>query len=114
MDKYEGTVYRGVKFQYGGLRKEREKAYNDLLSYYKKNVGKVVTEKTYLSTGRDKGRIERKFTSTDFPSLKFTIQSKTGRNISRYNDEEKEVLFKRGTKFKVISVRGNRISLVEV
>ena len=114
LDKYEGTVYRGVKFQYGGTRKENAKAYSDMLAHYKANVGKVVTEKTYLSTGKVKAKIDRKFTSTDYPSIKFTIKSKTGRNVSRYNSEEKEILFGRGTKFKVTSVKGNHVSLSEL
>ena len=114
LDKYEGTVYRGVKFQYGGTRKENAKAYSDLLAHYKSNVGKVVTEKTYLSTGKVKSLIDRKFTSSDHPSIKFTIKSKTGRNVSHYNSEEKEIVFGRNTKFKVVSVKGNHVSLSEI
>lgn len=114
LNVFAGTVYRGVKFQYGGTRKERTQAYENLLNFYRSSIGKEITEKTYLSAGKVKSKIDRKFTDSDYPSLKITIDSKTGRDVSRYNDEEREVVFRRGTKFRVISVRGNNIHLREV
>lgn len=113
LDEYSGTVYRGVSFDTGRRITDRRNA-EALLNYYKSNVGKEVTEKTYYSTGRVKSLIDRKFTSTVVPSISFTIESKHGRDVSRYNNEEKEILFKRGTRFRVISVRGNRVHLEEV
>lgn len=113
LDKFEGTVYRGIRFE-SGLKKENRANYEKTLAYYKGNVGKVVTEKTYISTGKVKSIVDRRFTSDMVPSIKFTIKSKTGRNVSHYNNEEKEILFGRNTKFKVTSVKGNHVSLSEI
>lgn len=109
---YRGTVYRGMEFNTGRLLTDRRQ-YQAALDYYKSNVGKEITEKAYTSTGKVKDRINRKFAGGDL-NLRFTIDSKNGRDLSRFNDEEYEVLFKRGAKFKVVSVRGNNIHLQEV
>ncbi len=103
--KYEGEVYRGVRF-------DSTKDYRSTIEYYKSNIGKTVTDKAYVSTGKEKKKVVRKFTSNN-NSIVFTISSKNGRDVSRFNDEEKEVIFKRNTKFKVLSVRGNNIHLEE-
>ena len=110
---YQGTVYRGIQFNSGRLLTDRRE-YQAALDYYKSNVGEVITEKGYTSSGKIKTKIDRKFTSSDGNSIKFKIDSKTGRDLSRYNDEEYEVLFKRGTRFKVVSVRGNNVHLQEI
>ena len=112
LSPYTGTVYRGLSFDTRRLLTDR-KDHDRVLNYYKQNVGREITEPGYISTGRVKSKIDRKFASAD-NNLRFTIDSKTGRNLSRFNDEEYEVLFKRGTKFKVVSVRGNNIHLQEV
>lgn len=112
---YEGTVYRGVTI-YTGYRNTDRRTTAELLNYYKSNVGQTITEKQYISTGVTRSKIDRKFgTSRDAgQSLHFTIDSKTRRNLTHYNNEEDEVLFKRGTRFLVVSVRGNNIHLREV
>lgn len=115
LNTYEGTVYRGIRFEYGDYtKKQHAQRYADTLAYYKSNVGKEITEKSYLSTGKVKTKIDKKFTTTLAPSIKFTIESKTGRDVSRYNDEEREVVFKRNTRFRVISVKGSNVHLKEV
>lgn len=48
-----------------------------------------------------------------------TIKSKTGKNLVKYNEAEKEILFKRNSKFRVIKVDTSdefyvRINLEEV
>ena len=48
-----------------------------------------------------------------FP-VQYVIISKHGRDITAYNQKEQEVLFKRGTKFKVLKVEGNTIYMEEV
>lgn len=110
---FEGTVYRGIQFDSGRLLTDRRE-YQAVLDYYKSNVGDIITERGYTSSGKIKTKIDRKFTSSNGNNIKFTIDSKTGRDLSRYNDEEHEVLFKRGTRFRVVSVRGNNIHLQEV
>ena len=115
LNTYEGTVYRGIRFEYGDYtKKQHAQRYADTLAYYKSNVGKEITEKSYLSTGKVKTKIDKKFTTTLAPSIKFTIESKTGRDVSRYNEEEREVVFKRNTRFRVISVKGSNVHLKEV
>lgn len=115
LNTFEGTVYRGIRFEYGDYtKKQNAQRYADTLAYYKSNVGKDITEKSYISTGKVKTKIDKKFTTTYAPSIKFTIESKTGRDVSRYNDEEKEVVFKRNTRFRVVSVKGNNVHLREV
>lgn len=112
LDTFTGTVYRGLEFNSGRLLTDRRE-HAALLNYYKSNIGKEITERAYTSTGKVKSRIDRKFAGGDL-NLRFTIDSKTGRNLSKFNDEEYEVLFKRGTRFRVVSVRGNNIHLQEV
>lgn len=113
---FEGTVYRGITFNTGtyGVSREDRQNYQNALDYYKSNVGKDITEKAFLSTGKVQSRINRKFTESGAPSIRFTIDSKTGRDLSRYNNEEYEVLFKRNTRFRVVSVKGSNVHLKEV
>lgn len=113
LDTFKGTVYRGMEFDTGHYFADKKNA-EAVLNYYKSNVGKDIVEKGYVSTGKVKSKIDKKFTSSMVPSFSFTIDSKTGRDVSRYNNEEKEVLFRRGTKFHVVSVKGNKIHLREV
>lgn len=103
LKSYQGETYRQVKF-------EREKDYKNFISLYKK--GEIITEKGFISSGLNKQKIIKKFYGNY--EVKFTIKSKNGKNITHYNNEEKEILFDRNTKFKVISIRGNNIKLEEV
>ena len=103
LKSYQGETYRQVKF-------EREKDYKNFISLYKK--GEIITEKGFISSGLNKQKITKKFYGNY--EVKFTIKSKNGKNITHYNNEEKEILFDRNTKFKVISIRGNNIKLEEV
>lgn len=104
---YEGETYRRMSVS----NKEAQK----LLSYYKDNKGKEVTFKEFLSTGKNQAKIKSKFSPyTNETSLDFVIQSKRGRDLRRYNSEEKEILFDKGSRFKVVSVSGKTIRLAEV
>ena len=68
----------------------------------------------FLSTGKNQAKIKSKFSPyANQTSLDFVIESKRGKDLRRYNDEEKEILFNRGSKFKVVSVTGKTIRLVE-
>ena len=100
LKSYQGETYRQVKF-------EREKDYKNFISLYKK--GEIITEKGFISSGLNKQKITKKFYGNY--EVKFTIKSKNGKNITHYNNEEKEILFDRNTKFKVISIRGNNMKL---
>ncbi len=48
-----------------------------------------------------------------FP-VQYVIKSKHGKDITKYNQKEQEILFKRGTRFKVLKVEGNTIFMEEV
>ena len=113
LESFQGTVYRGMEFD-SGYKLSDTKRQKELLQFYKDNIGKDVTEKGYVSTGKKKGKIDKKFTSTMVPSIRFTIESKTGRDVSHYNDEEEEIVFRRKTKFRVLSVKGNNVHLQEI
>lgn len=78
----------------------------DLEGFHKKYTpGAVVEELSFTSSSTD---------SYD-PSMdiQMVIKSKTGRDMRAYNSLEQEVLFKRGTKFKVVKRDGNTFYLEE-
>ena len=88
MPDYVGEVRRGV-VAYGN-------ALQRAVDFYK--PGKTVTEPAYLSTSRTK---RGAFDGT----LNFVIKSKTGSNVEKLSnfEHEAEVLFKAGTRFKVLA-----------
>ncbi len=104
---FEGMVYRGIKIDKSELR--------SFLRRYKER-GEVI-ERGFLSTSLSKKKA-LEFTLDDgegeemIPIL-FTINSKSGGNISELQPEEKEVLFRTSTKFKVqdVTVKSGRVSI---
>jgi SPP1 gp7 family putative phage head morphogenesis protein len=86
-DFYKGTVYRGTTYSQAKI------------DAYK--PGATVTELGFTSTSTD-GLVAA---DTFGGGIFFRIQSKTGVSISKYSDspDESEVLFRSGTRFKVIS-----------
>jgi SPP1 gp7 family putative phage head morphogenesis protein len=68
---------------------------------YVDNIGKVITEKGFVSATTD-ARVAREFNENAF----YSIRSKTGRRFDSFSHlaEEKEVVFKSGTQFRVVSV----------
>ena len=102
MPKYENTVTRSVSISSDDI--------NHFLKDYKE--GCVIQYKAYMST--TKGDIYN-----PDARVQMAIKSKNGRDISKYNKEEQEILFKRNSKFNVIKVDTNddfyvRIELEEV
>lgn len=102
MPKYNGTVTRSVCIN------------SDDINYFLKNykVGNIVKHKAYTST--TKGEIYN-----PDARVQMMIKSKNGRDISKYNKEEQEILFKRNSKFNVIKIDTSdefyvRINLEEV
>jgi ADP-ribosyltransferase exoenzyme len=91
---YSGTVYRKADLTSGTA------------AMYKK--GMIVEERGFTSTSKNYG--------TWSGSYRFTIVSKTGRDVSRISSHssEAEVLFRSGTRFKVTGVNGNVIDMEEV
>lgn len=89
LEKYEGTVYRGADLS------------PEVINIYKKalETGKSIKENNYLSTSRIENGAFNKNT-------KYKIISKNGKKIEElsYFPNEKEVLFKEGTKFRVTNI----------
>ena len=68
------------------------------------NIGKVITFKAFTSTSKIEDLSKKK--KNDFI---FKIKSNSGKDISSYSsrEEEQEVLFDKGSKFKLISIDNN-------
>ncbi len=97
MPEYVGTVYRSVS----GFGIDDIKAFID--SHV---VGGRKLFPSYLSTSLD-------VYDKSFP-VQYVIKSKHGKNISGYNQSEKEILFKRNSRFLITKVRGNTIWMEEI
>lgn len=102
MPKYANIVTRSVSIS------------SDDINYFLKDYkeGYVIQYKAYMST--TKGDIYN-----PDARVQMAIKSKNGRDISKYNKEEQEILFKRNSKFNVIKVDTSddfyvRIELEEV
>lgn len=89
LPKYEGTVYRGTDLD------------PEQISRYK--VGETITEHGFTSSSYSKDAAYR-------GNTRFIIASKSGSQIDKFAPyaHEKEVLFKPGTKFKVLKTRKER------
>lgn len=89
LESYKGNVYRGADLS------------SEIINKYKKaaETGEPYTENYYLSTSKSKDTV---FDRNTF----YEIKSKNGKQIEKLSffSEEKEVLFKEGTKFKINSV----------
>lgn len=91
LPSYKGIIYRGVDLD----------KYPELVRKY--NVGEVITEKAFTSSSIVKERAFNKDTL-------MIIESKTGKDVSFLSDypDEKEILFKPGTRFEVEKVYRDR------
>ena len=85
LESYKGTVYRGSDLSLEVINKYKKAA----------ETGEPYTENYYLSTSKNEDTI---FDRNTF----YEIKSKNGKQIEELSlfSEEKEVLFKEGTKFK--------------
>lgn len=101
LPNYEGIVFRGSKVEQKQLAK------------YK--VGQIITEKGFTSTSSNMA-VAQAFSGNVF----YTIFSKTGKAIKDFSEfsGEDEVLFRSGTKFKVLAVENKNgktfIKMMEV
>lgn len=89
LESYKGTVYRGSDLSLEVINKYKKAA----------ETGEPYTENYYLSTSKDReGVFDR--------NTMYQIKSKNGKQIEELSlfSEEKEVLFKEETKFKINSV----------
>lgn len=93
---YEGTVYRSLS-SFG---------IDDLDSFIGQHqAGTVKTFSAYTSAGT--GVYDESF------PIQYIIQSKTGRDLRKYNPGEMEILFLRETKFRITKVEGHTIYMEE-
>ena len=93
---YEGTVYRSLSSD----------MMIDADSFWERyRPGTIVVEPAYTSVSES--------VYDDGMDIQMVIQSKNGRDMREYNPNESEVLFQRGTKFKVVKVEGQNIFLEE-
>lgn len=94
---YQGTVYRSVGTQ----------MMPDVSKYdMQHQPGSIITYHGYTSAS-----LEIYDESMEY---QLVIRSKHGKNMTAYNDAEKEVIFKRGTMFYVSERRGNIIYMEEL
>lgn len=97
MHEYEGIVYRSVS----GFGIDDIKAFID--SHV---VGGRKLFPSYLSSSLS-------VYDESFP-IQYVIKSKHGKNINGYNQSEKEILFKRNSRFLITKVQGNTIWMEEI
>ena len=104
--KYEGIVYRGMKWEleFGGGAD-----YEDFLQHMKGGVGNIVQFKSFTSTSVDKNIID-KFLEKGDPKIAnviFEIRAKGNNGVflgkTANLPSEKEVMFDKDTKFKILS-----------
>jgi len=88
LTKFEGNVYRGIAIDDDKVEEFLEKT----------KKGSIYFTPTFTSTTKEESVIQ-KFVG----NVKIEIESKTGRDISGFNEKEKEVLFKNNVQFRVKS-----------
>ena len=97
MPEYEGTVYRSVS-NYG---------IDDVEAFIKSHVvGKRKIFPSYISSSL--GVYDESF------PIQYVIKSKHGKDVTGHNQSEKEILFKRNSKFLITKVQGNTIWMEEI
>lgn len=89
MPNYEGDVTRSLYFY-------NKESLDKFVSMYK--LGEIVTNYDYTSTTKGstynpEGQVQM-----------YILNSQKGKDVSKYNPKEQEVLYKRGSRFKVIEV----------
>ena len=94
---FQGKVYRKTSFP----TKDATKAFADL-----HKEGEIVTYKSYISTSQSQQASSFNFSTSSSQTVRFSIDSKSGRYIKKYSDHkaEEEVLFGRDSKFLVKKV----------
>ena len=67
-----------------------------------------------LTRGKNRCRVKPKEVYDESMKYQFIIKSKRGKDISWYNTNEQEILFRRGSCFVVTDRKGNTIYMEEV
>ena len=97
MPEFEGTVYRSITSDY----------IDDIEAFNRKYaVDECIIEPSFVSTSLE--------VYDNTMDIQFIIKSKHGKDISSINENEKEILFKRNSKFIVTDRQGNTIYMEEL
>lgn len=97
LPNYNGTVYRSISSEY----------IEDLEAFYADHsVGNTVSYKAFTSASKE--------VYDETMDIQFVIKSKRGKDISKWNPNESEILFKRGTFFGIVERKGNTIYMEEL
>lgn len=88
MPIYEATVIRDLTFMY-------EEDIVEFMEIHKE--GKIIPYASFTSSTKNK-------TYSDNAQVRLIIESKSGRDVSKYNEKEAEVLFKTDCSFKVLKI----------
>lgn len=96
MPKYEGTVYRSLDSSVMENPEEFFKLHQP---------GRIVGYKAFTSTSLE--------VYDEKLDIQCIIKSKTGRNITSFNENEKEILFERDSLFRIEKINGNTIYMEE-
>lgn len=100
-----GTSFRYISF-------DNSRQYSEFMSQFSKDS--IYQEKGFMSTGLNKERLKRKFYYSDRQNVSIEIRGRNGKNFTHYNHEEKEILYDKGTRFRVISKSSKKIVLEEI
>jgi len=102
---YVGTVWRGIRDPSGSI-----------LARIERSVGGEISWPAYSSTSKERGRTSKFSRQEGGGGIVFKIRSKTGKDISTRSvfPSEKEVLFKRNSRFRILSVSDNVVTLEEI
>lgn len=97
MPEYRGIVYRSLS----------DFGIDDVDEFVKTyTVGKRISFPSYISTSKT-------VYDENFP-IQYKIHSKHGKDIREFNGAEEEILFKRGSSFRVTRIEGHTIYLEEI
>lgn len=97
LPQYEGIVYRSL----------RSAEMVDVEAFWKKYTpGSAIIETSFISTSTE--------VYDETMDIQMIIRSKRGRDMRKYNELEQEILFPRGTMFRVIKREGNTLWLEEI
>lgn len=97
LPNYEGTVHRSIS---------AECIENVEMFWKEHTAGNVIMYDAYTSTSLD--------VYDETMDIQMVIKSKRGKDISMFNSSEKEILFKRGTLFRITDVKENTIYMEEL
>lgn len=107
--KFEGTVYRGLQFD------KKDKGFKELIKGIT-GEGAELMDKSFMSTTSDPSILQYFVDHPGKHHVVFTIEGKSGVDISHLSRSpgEKEVLFGRNIKFKVVSYEEKDTGLKDI